>query len=379
MTKKNAPIVLVTLITLLSGGMNLYTAIRPARQAPHSLLRNLMPFEFFHISRSFALLIGFALIVSAVNIYQRKRRAFQIVLALACFSALFHFFKDHRPWQAVFSLALILILLYERRSFTVRSRGLNWRAAVLRFSVAVLAAIGYGAAGFWLLEPREFGINFNWLDSIYRTLLCLSLVGDPSLMPQTRYAAWFLESFNILTMTVIGYGMISLFRPILYHFHTFPQERARARELLDQYGRTTLDYFKIWPDKSYFFNATNDCFIAYSVGANVAITLGDPIGPAEKLPGTIREFKQFCEEKGWAVAWHQTLPDLLPLYRDAGFKKLKIGDDAIVDLTAFTLESKEMKRFRQRVGQLEKHGVHLRQYDAPLPGELGRDLTPRFR
>lgn len=370
MTKKNAPIVLVTLITLLSGGMNLYTAIRPARQAPHSLLRNLMPFEFFHISRSFALLIGFALIVSAVNIYQRKRRAFQIVLALACFSALFHFFKDHRPWQAVFSLALILILVYERRSFTVRSRGLNWRAAVLRFSVAVLAAIGYGAAGFWLLEPREFGINFNWLDSIYRTLLCLSLVGDPSLMPQTRYAAWFLESFNILTMTVIGYGMISLFRPILYHFHTFPQERARARELLDQYGRTTLDYFKIWPDKSYFFNATNDCFIAYSVGANVAITLGDPIGPAEKLPGAIREFKQFCEEKGWAVAWHQTLPDLLPLYRDAGFKKLKIGDDAIVDLTAFTLESKEMKRFRQRVGQLEKHGVHLRQYDAPLPGEL---------
>ena len=145
-------------------------------------------------------------------------------------------------------------------------------------------------------------------------------------------------------MLVIGYGLISLFRPILYRFRTVPRERARAKEMLEQYGRTSLDYFKIWPDKSYFFNSTNDCFIAYSVRLNVAITLGDPIGPAESLPGSIREFKQFCEENGWAVAWHQTL------------------------------EGKEMKRFRQRVGQLEKQGVHLRPYDAPLPDELIKRL-----
>ena len=238
----------------------------------------------------------------------------------------------------------------------------------------MLAAFGYGVAGFWLLEPHEFGINFNWLDSIHRTLLFLTLAGDSTLVPHTRHAAWFLDSLSVISMVVIGYGLISLFRPILYRFRTLPRERARAKEMLEQYGRTALDYFKIWPDKSYFFNSTNDSFIAYSVRVNVAITLGDPIGPAESLPGSIREFKQFCEENGWAVAWHQTLPDLLPLYRQAGFKKLKIGDVAIVDLTAFTLEGREMRRFRQRVGQLEKQGVHLRRYDAPLPDELIKRL-----
>jgi len=370
MVRKNALIVLITLITLVSGLMNLYTAVRPPRHAWRPLLREIIPFEFFHIPRSFTLLIGFALVVSAVNIYRRKRRAYQITLALGCFSTLVHFFRGHHRWQAAFSLALVAALLYARRSFTVKSRGVNWRAAALRFAVAALAAFGYGVAGFWLLEPREFGISFNWIDSIHRTLLFLALVGDPALIPQTRYAAWFLDSLNALTIAVIGYGLFSLFRPILYRFHTLPQERERAKELLEHYGRTSLDYFKLWPDKSYFFNSMNDCFIAYSVGANVAVTLGDPIGPAESLSGTIREFKQFCEENGWAVAWHQTLPDLLPLYRQAGFKNLKIGDDAIVDLTAFTLECKEMKRFRQRVGQLEKHGVHSRQYAAPLPDDL---------
>ena len=370
MTRRNVLIAAITLITLMSGWMNLYAAFRAAPHAPHPLLREIIPFEFFQLPRSFALLIGFAMTVSAVNIYRRKRRAWQIVLALACFSVLFHFLKDHHRWEASFSLALVAALLYARQSFTVKSRGLDWRAAALRFAVAVLAAFGYGVAGFWLLEPHEFGINFNWLDSIHHTLLCLSLVGDPSLAPQTRYAAWFLDSFSVLTMAVFGYGLISLFRPILYHLRTLPQERARAKELLERYGRTSLDSFKVWPDKSYFFNSTRDCFIAYSVGANVAVTLGDPTGPAESLPGTIREFKQFCEENGWAVAWHQTLPDLLPLYRQAGFKKLKIGDDAIVDLPAFALEGKVMQRFRQRVGKLERQGVHLGRYDAPLPDGL---------
>lgn len=374
MTRKNSLIAGITMITLMGGLMNLYMAVRPGPLTPHPLLREIIPFEFFHIQRSFGLLIGFALVVSAVNIYRRKRRAYQIVLALAGFSVLFDFFKEHHRWEAIVSLALVGALLYARRSFSVRSRGVNWRAAALRFAVAVLAAFGYGVAGFWLLEPHEFGINFNWLDSIHRTLLFLTLAGDSTLVPHTRYAAWFLDSLSVMAMLVIGYGLISLFRPVLYRFRTVPRERARAKEMLEQYGRTSLDYFKIWPDKSYFFNSTNDCFIAYSVRVNVAITLGDPIGPAESLPESIREFKQFCEENGWAVAWHQTLPDLLPLYRQAGFKKLKIGDDAIVDLAAFTLEGKEMKRFRQRVGQLEKQGVHLRRYDAPLPDELIKRL-----
>lgn len=373
MTRKNLLITGITLITLVSGLINLYSAVRPPQYASHALLREVMPFEFFHMPRSFTLLIGFALIVSAVNIYRRKRRAWQVVLTLAGFSMLFHSFKEHW-WQAVFSLVLIGALLYAWRSFRVRSRGMNWSTAGLRFAVAALAAFSYGVVGFWLLEPHEFGINFNWLAAMRHTLLFLALIGDSSLTPQTRYAAWFLDSLNVLTLVLISYGLFSLFRPILYRFRTLPQERERAKELLDQYGRTSLDYFKLWPDKSYFFNSTGDCFIAYGVGANVAVTLGDPIGPVEKLDETICAFKQYCEDNGWAVAWHQTLPDLLPFYTRAGFKKLKIGDDAIVDLTAFTLEAREMKRFRQRARQLEKHGVQLRQYDAPLSDELIEQL-----
>src|SRR4030095_10852407 len=119
MTRKNALIVGVTLITLLSGLMNLYAAVRPPRHAPHPLIGETIPFQFFHIPRSLALMVGFALIISAVNVYRRKRRAYQITLALGCFSALVHLFRGHHRWQLVFSLTLIAALHYARRSFTV--------------------------------------------------------------------------------------------------------------------------------------------------------------------------------------------------------------------------------------------------------------------
>ena len=373
MQRKLLPL-LLTLVTLLNGLANLYAAAYLSAHAPHPLLSlwlgELLPLEFFHFPRSYTLLLGFALVVSAVNVYRRKARAWQLTLTLAVFSALWHSFKDQQRWQAVCALLLVAALLYARRSFTVQSRVPNWRAAALRFAIALLAAFGYGVAGFWLLEPKEFGVNFNWLDSIKQTFLCLSLLGDAALVPQTRHAEWFLDSLEVLTFVALGYGLLALFRPMLYRWRTLPQERERAQELLRHYGRAALDNFKLWPDKSYFFNAAHDCFIAYRVAAHMAVTLGDPVGAPDKLAATIREFKQYCEDQGWAVAWHQTQPDLLPLYRQAGFKKLKIGDDAVVDLTVFTLVSARFKRFRERARQLERQGVQFKQYAAPLSDEL---------
>lgn len=362
------------MVTLASGVANLYSAIHPRHHARHQLLRDLLPLEFLHSPRSFTLLVGLALIVSAINIYKRKRRAWQIALALSGLSVFFHFLRGRNHQQALLSLSLGLLLLALRRSFTVKSRLPDWRAGLLRFAVALVAAFGYGVAGFWLLDKREFGIDFNWADSIHRTLLYLALIGDSGLTPQTLYAEWFLDSLYFMTLAVIGYGLWSLFRPILYRFRTLPQERARAKEILECHGQTALDFFKLWPDKSYFFNSTRDAFIAYRVGLNFAIVLADPTGPETKLEETIMQFKQYCEDNGWNLAFHQTTPHLLPLYRRLGFKKLKIGDDAIVDLTGFKLDGASRKRMRHKVNQLDKAGFRARRYEAPLSDELLRQL-----
>jgi phosphatidylglycerol lysyltransferase len=78
---------------------------------------------------------------------------------------------------------------------------------------------------------------------------------------------------------------------------------------------------------------------------------------------------QMCAENDWGLGLYQTLPDYLPIYGRLGFKKLKIGDDAVVDLTQFNLQGREMKKFRHTINQLEKSGVRVFQYEVPISEE----------
>src|SRR5215831_1541019 len=86
---------LVALITFANGVANLYFALNPLRPARRRRLGAALPLEFFRFPRSFILLIGFALIISAINVYKRKRRAFQLALALSTLSVITHLLNLH--------------------------------------------------------------------------------------------------------------------------------------------------------------------------------------------------------------------------------------------------------------------------------------------
>jgi len=357
------------LATLGSGLINLYSVI--GRSLPHRVgwLREAFPLDFIHFSRFLTLLIGFALVVSSINIYKRKRRACQAVMILSALSAGFHLTKGLDYEEAIFSLVLFGILFLTRRSFTVRSSIPEWRTAVTGLGIAVAIAFGYGVAGFWFLDPREFGIDFTVADAAHRTLRFLTFAGDTGIVPRTRHARWFLNSLQLMTSTMIVYSVSSLFRPVIYRFRTLPQERERAASIVHHYGRSTLDSFKYWPDKSFFFSDSRRCFLGYRVAGGYAIVLGDPVGPEDEIETAVRGFQALCQENDWGHCFYQTLPDFLPGYLRLGYRKLKIGDDAIVDLTRFTLEGKEARKMRSRVNQLEKQGMTTVRIDPPLSDE----------
>lgn len=352
-------------ITLGSGILNLISIVGGASQP--RMLAAVFPLEFSRLSRTLTILIGFALIVSSLNIYKRKKRAWAIVLALSSSSTIFHLVRELNYQEALLSSVLLLLLLFARNTFTVKSRRPDLRSGLLRLLVSAVVAVSYGITGFWLLDERHFGMNFRIGDAIAATLRFLSLSGDPRLLPRTQYGHWFLDSLYLITLTASAYSGFALFRPMLYRFRIVPRERAMAREIVQQYARTPLDLFKLWPDKSYFFSPSQRCVIAYRVADNTAIALGDPVGPEAEIGATVREFLEMCRENGWAVAFHQTLPDFLPIYLRLGMKKMKIGDDAMVDLPDFSLQGKSKRELRSKVRQLEAMGIHSLEFQPPVP------------
>ncbi len=272
--------------------------------------------------------------------------------------------------DALVSLLLLFVLLLTRKYFNVRSSVPSFILAVIRAAAGFLVVFCYGVAGFWLLEEREFGFNFHLADAIKRTVLIISFIGDTKLTPQTVYAHWFATSVYLLTFMAITYAGLAFFRPILYRYRTLPLERLQAAGILSQYGRSALDFFKLWRDKSYYFNDEGNCFIAYRVGKNYAIALSDPVGSVGEVEETVRGFVEFCQANDWGVAFHQVLPDFLAIYERVGLKHLKIGDEAIVDLTSFDLEGSERKSLRKTVKRFETKGFTVREYQPPIPNAI---------
>jgi phosphatidylglycerol lysyltransferase len=364
----------LALVVLGSGLVNLYSVAGRAIPERAAILRELFPLVFIHLSRFLALLTGFALVVLSINIYKRKKRAFQITLSLSVLSIFFYLIKGLDYEEATLSVVLVVLLLLTRNTFTVGSSipSLGW--GFIRLGAAFMAALIYGSAGFWVLDTREFGLNFTIGEAIKQTLTFLSLMGDPEIVPRTRHARWFLDSLNLMTATATAYALFAVFRPVVYRFRTLPQERRLAEEITGRNGRSSLDFFKYWPDKTYFFSESRQCYIAFRVGAGYAVVLGDPVGPEEEIEPTIGRFEEYCRNNDWRVAFHQVLPDFLPIYQKLGFRKLKIGDDAIIDLLNFSLAGKESKKLRHEVNQLEKQGIRFTHYNPPIPLEVMAQL-----
>jgi phosphatidylglycerol lysyltransferase len=365
---------IITLLVLSSGLINIFLLMKPSLTGHREVLLEIFSLEFLHLSKLLTLLIGVSLVVSSINIYKRKKRAFQIAVILSFLSVIFHLTKGLDYDQALYSLVLMGMLIFARKNFTVKSSIPDFKWGMIRFGIAAIVVFIYGIVGFWLMDRREFGINFNIIDSIHKTFLYLTLVGDPEIVPRTHHAKWFIDSLYFITIIGIGYFLFLLFRPAIYRFRTLPRDHEIAKDICTTYGRSSLDFFKYWHDKSIFFSKSRNSFIAYRVGMNYALALGDPVGPEDEIEGIINEFIELCNENDWGVGFHQTLPDFLDIYNRLGLKKLKIGDEAIVDLTLFTTDGKEMKKMRGNNNKLEKLGIHFVEYEPPIPDEIIRQL-----
>ena len=335
-----------------------------------ALLREVFPLEFLNVSRFLSFLTGFALAVTSLNIFKRKRRAYSTALVVSGLSVLFHLTKGLDYLEAASSAVLMAVLFLARDRFKVKSRVPDFRATLARLAMGLAAALLYGTAGFWLLDKREFGIEFTVADGVRRTLSALAFNTDGSLVPQTRFAAWFLGSLDLISATALIYALISLFRPVFYRLRTLPQERNRAAAILDGHGRSALDPFKLAADKRYYFLPTGRTFLAYRMARSFAVVLADPVGPENEIGSIIESFGGLCEENDWKLAFYQTLPDFLSHYREAGFKKMKIGDDAIVDLASFSLDGKRMKHIRHAANQFEREGIRAVYHEPPVPDEI---------
>ncbi|WP_339950417.1 bifunctional lysylphosphatidylglycerol flippase/synthetase MprF [uncultured Albimonas sp.] len=112
-------------------------------------------------------------------------------------------------------------------------------------------------------------------------------------------------------------------------------------------------------DKRLHFSADGEAFVMYARRGSAWLALHDPVGPEHLWPELIWSFIESARAAGATPAFYQVGPERLSLYAEAGLSFWKMGEQARVDLEAFTLEGSRRQSHRRVVNLGKRDGLAL--------------------
>jgi phosphatidylglycerol lysyltransferase len=363
---------LIAVLTAIMGVINVLSASTPAMANRLAVLEQFSPLEVRRSGHLTAALAGFALLVLAGSLWRRKRVAWWITLGVLVISSISHLLKGLDYEEAILAVTLAIGLVFLRPSFHARSDPPSTRRGLVMVAVSLVFTLAYGTIGFYLLD-KHYSVHFTFWPALRQTVIMFTQFYDPGLEPNTGFGRYFANSIYVVGAVTLGYALLLLISPVFLREPATTAERDRAKSIVEAHGRSPLARLALLDDKSYFFSPGGS-IIAFVSKSRIALTLGDPIGSQEDSAACISAFKTLCAANDWEAVFYQVRPDYLEIYQSAGFKSLCIGQEAVVDLPAFTIAGGENKSIRTPVNRLTKMNYHADVIAPPLTHELMTEL-----
>ena len=343
-------------------------AVRPLRA---QVLDAILPVDVSMIGRTGAVIAGLSLLLLASGVARGKRVAWHLTIAALLASTVLHLAKDLDLEEAVLAAWVVAGLWWMRDHFRVASDRRDVVRGTAALAVGLFLTLVYGVLGVWLLRD-QLTPNFEVpraLDNLVRALAQQSGRYDAL----TGRAAWFLQSLPWVAYGLVITGLLMLLRPVVAP-RASRAERDRLRELTSRWGHNPISHLALYGPDSQFWLEGDAC-VAYSVRASTAIALGDPITAPEGRQRAVREFRRFCDDRGWTCAFYQVEDG--PAYRRLGFRAVPIGAEAIVATDSFSLRGgKGRADVRHADARCKREGVTFRFMPGPdAMDELAEDLA----
>jgi phosphatidylglycerol lysyltransferase len=352
---------------LALGIINIISVLTPAISERLTRLNEFVPVEVIHASNYMVLIAGLFLLVTAAFMLKGLRNAWWFAIVLTVLSFIGHITKAIDYEEAIVALLVIVVLVTTRKEYYIKSNRKLRTIGIQTSLFLMLAVLTYGIIGFYFLDQKHFGIDFNLLQSIRYTLQNYFLIGSSDLIPTSAFAKHFLVSINISGFLSIAFLIYTFVAAHKAHVNITESELAKACDLLQLYGNSSLDYFKTYRDKMVFFTDNQKAFVSYRIAGSFAVVLENPVAES---PDAMREciiaFDKFCYENGLKSIYYRVPEESLPLYHELKRKDLFLGQEGVVDLRKFTLEGGSKKSLRNAINKIKDQGYKVSVLTPPI-------------
>jgi phosphatidylglycerol lysyltransferase len=336
-TEEVTPRVLAAFV-FFSGTVLLWSGATPASPGRLDLIDRVIPLGVLESSHFMGSVAGAGLLVLSQGLARRLDAAYYLSSALIVVGMFASLLKGFDYEEATLLLLMLLALRRARPAFDRRAAFFE-----TRFSAPWLAALaGALAASLWL------GLfAFKHVDYSRELWWQFGLHGE---------ASRFLRASVGAAMVVMLVGVAWLLRHARHEVRTpAPGELAEADAAI-HLQRSTTPNLVFLRDKALLFNDARDGFVMYGVQGRTWVALGDPVAADDAVSGLIRSFLEKCHDFGGVPVFYEIGPTHMHRYADFGLTFVKLGEEAKVDLTTFSLEGGRGAKLRQTQRRLEKDG-----------------------
>ena len=356
----------------LLGIINILSVFTPPLADRIQVLHRFLPADTIHATNTLVIYIGITLIITAAYLVRGLRNAWWIALICTLISLAGHIFKGLDWEEASLALVILLSLFFTRNQYKARTNPRLINRATLTSVMVFFALIVYGFIGFYFLEKRHFNIDFNRYQSLQNVLL-IFMLQKTNLQPVTRFGNDFLISMYVFATGAWLFLLYAFIKPYV-SISLLHKEKAKAVQLLEKYGNSAVDFFKVSNDKLFYFSKNAEGFVAYRIERGYAIVLELPVCAEENKTIVINEFSDYSNKKGLKTAYYRVDESILPSFESLHKKFLQIGQEAIADVKSFDLAGRDKKSLRNGLNSLQKKGFVTSVYPAPQSKEFLQSL-----
>lgn len=334
-----APVALAA-ATFMGGAMLLLSGSLPSLHARMGALASIVPLPFIEASHIAGSLVGTGLLLLAPGLYRRLDGAFVATRALLLAGAGFSLAKGIDYEEAIACLTLAAMLQWTRGAFYRRTAltQIRWSAGWLSAVLVVLAAAVWIGLFAYRRVPYEDDLWWHF-----------ALKSDAPRFLRATLAA-----------------TVALFAALMWRWMSPPQapeprafEPAARAQVLALADRTDAMLAMI-EDKRLLFAESGAAMLMYQVRGASWIVMGDPVGSRDDWPELLWRIRDKADQAQGRLMLYQVTGPVLELAIGMGLHVIKYGEEAIVDLPEFTLDTPRLRSVRKAERAAARRGLTFR-------------------
>lgn len=348
---------LPVLLLFLLGMVNIFSGISPALPDRLEALSRLIPLGAIGASTWLVILSGIIMLATSMYLFRGLRNAWITALVLTGLSLVGHLTKGIDWEESTIALVTFSSLIYQRHEYFIKPDLKLAKRSLFPGLVAVIGVILFGTISFWLLDPRHFNADFSFWESIQESVASFLLL-KTDLHPSSAFGRELMRGLNLLGGATMLYCIFLLFQPLIKRpATTDAEDRERAMKLVEKYGRSSLDYFKTYSDKKYWFSDDQDGFVAFKSSRIYALALENPVcRDADVMALNIVAFDEYCQHHGIRSAYYRIPESDRKVYETLGKKLIPVGEVAVINLENWSTTGGGKAGLRNEVNKLTKLG-----------------------